>query len=885
MIATWILGLIRFRGKALAAAALGVALAVMLMAVLGLFVANSASTMTARAISAVAPDWQIQLTGTADESTTLEALPTTVKNPKFAIVDTADIKTLSAATDGTMQTTGAGKAVGIDSAEYFSLFPRQTRLLAGSFDGPLLAQQTAANLHAGPGDTVTIERLGQPPADVKIAGIVEMPSADQFFQIVGTTTQSAPTAPPDNVVLLPRQQWITLFGQQLETMPQTAYRQIHVNFDHQALPGDPVQAYVEASGLSNNMLAKLAGEGIIANNLAARLDGVRLDALFAKVLFLFLGIPGAIVAILLTMLLVLSGAGRRRQEIALLQLRGATSTQILSFSGMEAGLVGLAGAAVGIVSAKILAAAVLGIPSGLDLAIWYVLAGIAGLGSALIVFGVPAVLALRRTAAENALQTNTVAATAPAWKRLWLDVIFLTLAALAFWQSSETGYRVVTAPEGVATATVDYKAYITPGLLWLGAALMLMRIWPAFMQHGRQVMRELLRPIAGTFSGIVSSAMSRERSRITKGVVLVALAFSFAGSTAIFNTTYEKQAGVDASLTNGADVAVAGTIDAPASGEAETFAAINGVAHAEPMQHRFAYVGTDLQDLYGVDPSTIGMATPMSNAYFENGDAAATLNMLKATPDGVLVSDETVTDFQLNMGDRINLRLRNARDNAYHTVPFTFIGVVREFPTAPTDSFLVANAAYVARQTGIATAETLLVKSKIPPAELAAKIRAALPVASTLKVTDVSDAQHRIGSSLVAVDLHSLTRLELAFAVPIVAGAVGLVFALGLSERHRSFAILMALGANRRQLGAFLWSEALMVYVIGMISGLAIGSLLAWVLVKLMTHVFDPPPEALTVPWGYFGLLALTGLGAVAASVLIQLRKPTESLSFSIRNF
>ena len=134
--------------------------------------------------------------------------------------------------------------------------------------------------------------------------------------------------------------------------------------------------------------------------------------------------------------------------------------------------------------------------------------------------------------------------------------------------------------------------------------------------------------------------MSRERSRITKGVVLVALAFSFAGSTAIFNTTYEKQAGVDASLTNGADVAITGTIDAPASGEAETIAAINGVAHVEPMQHRFAYVGTDLQDLYGVDPSTIGLATPMSNAYFENGDAAATLARLRATSDGVLVSDE-----------------------------------------------------------------------------------------------------------------------------------------------------------------------------------------------------------------------------------------------------
>jgi putative ABC transport system permease protein len=36
---------------------------------------------------------------------------------------------------------------------------------------------------------------------------------------------------------------------------------------------------------------------------------------------------------------------------------------------------------------------------------------------------------------------------------------------------------------------------------------------------------------------------------------------------------------------------------------------------AQRMQHRFAYVGTDLQDLYGIDPAHIGSATRMSDAY------------------------------------------------------------------------------------------------------------------------------------------------------------------------------------------------------------------------------------------------------------------------------
>ena len=108
------------------------------------------------------------------------------------------------------------------------------------------------------------------------------------------------------------------------------------------------------------------------------------------------------------------------------------------------------------------------------------------------------------------------------------------------------------------------------------------------------------------------------------------------------------------------------------------------------MQHRYAYVGSDLQDLYGIDAPHIDEATSMSDAYFQ-APARRNVGPTRATPDGVLVSEETVSDYQLNPGDLINLRLQSAGDHQYHVVPFHFIGVVREFPTAPRNSFLVAN--------------------------------------------------------------------------------------------------------------------------------------------------------------------------------------------------
>jgi putative ABC transport system permease protein len=883
MIKDWIFGLVHFRGKVLLAAACGVALAVSLLAVLGLFVAQSTFTMTARAISVVAPDWQVQLVGTVDVEQASSAIADTVPVTALQIVDYADVKSFTATTGGTVQTTSSGKVAGID-AGYAKVFPRHIRLLAGSLDGVLIAQQTAANLHANPGDVVEIDRLVGAPLNVQIAGVIEMPSADQFFQIIGATSQAAPTAPPDNVVLLPSVQWEQFFGTQLETMPQTAVRQLHVTFDHGALAANPVDAYVNATGLANNLLAKLAGEGVIANNVAARLDGVRLDSLFARVLFLFLGVPGACVAILLTMLIVLSGDDRRRREVALLQLRGAGPSRILLLTGLEAGLVGLSGSVLGVVLAWLIAAYGVGLPIGIGQIGWFIGAALCGFLASLLVFLWPAISAVRRTMAENAQQALTIADAIPAWKRLWLDVAFLAVAGFVFWQSSATGYNVVAAPEGVATAAVDYKAYIAPAFLWIGAALLLMRIWSVFMRRCRPVLRFILLPIAGVFTGVVAAAMSREEGRITKGVVLVALAVSFAASTAIFNTTYEHQAIVDATLTNGADVTVTGSLTTPASDAISQIRRVPGVAWAEPMQHRFTYVGSDLQDLYGIDAATISKASIMSNAYFENGDAKATLDLLREHRDGVLVSDETVSDFQLKMGDALNLRLQSGRDHAYHVVPFTFIGVVREFPTAPRDSFLVANATYIAEKTGIPSAEITLVKSAIQPGELADALRAVLTKGQAYSVTEIGETAHRIGSSLVAVDLHSLTGLELAFALPLVAGALGLVFALGVVERRRTFAILRALGATPRQLGAFLWSEALLVYAAGMAAGLGIGTALAWVLVKLMTQVFDPPPETLYIPWAYLGCLTLVGLVAVALSVVLQLKKPAEPLSFAVRN-
>jgi putative ABC transport system permease protein len=304
---------------------------------------------------------------------------------------------------------------------------------------------------------------------------------------------------------------------------------------------------------------------------------------------------------------------------------------------------------------------------------------------------------------------------------------------------------------------------------------------------------------------------------------------------------------------------------------------------AEPMQHRFAYVGSDLQDLYGIRADSLARATRLSDAFFAGQSAKQALAELSGTPDGLLVSAETVRDFQLQPGDLIRLRLLSAVDHQYHVVPFHYLGIVREFPTAPTDSFLVANAAYIAEQTGSPSVETVLIRTSKQPSTVAEDVRRLLGGASGATVRDIEEARRVTNSSLTAVSLRGLTRIEMSFAVVLAAAGAGLVLALGLEERRRTLAIAAALGARPRELGAFVWSEAMVMMIGGGVSGVVLGWGLSQMLVKLLTGVFDPPPEHLSVPWLYLAVVALATTSAVVAAGRTMTRLAGRSVLEMIR--
>src|SRR5712691_1872353 len=389
---TWLWGLLRRRPVRLAGAVTGVAMSVALLGSLGAFVAASKAHMTKQAAAGVIVDWQVQIaTGasTAMAGRVISAAPGVVRSLPVGYADTAG---LTASSGGTAQATGQGKVLGLPPG-YAAAFPGEIRLLLGSPNGVLLAQQTAANLHATIGTIVSVGRRGLPPLKVRVQGIVDLPAVDSLFQAVGALPGSSPQAPPDNVVLLPRAQWQSAFAPLARLQPAAVHIQYHVKLSL-ALPPDPAAAFTDVLARAKNLEAKLVGAGLVGNNLGAQLDAARKDALYAQLLFLFLGLPGAVLAALVTSVIGAAGGDRRRREQALLRIRGASPHRIVWLAGAEALLVGILGSGIGLLGAVLAGRLAFGADrfgSTLGQAIlWGGVAAVAGLALAAVTILLPA---------------------------------------------------------------------------------------------------------------------------------------------------------------------------------------------------------------------------------------------------------------------------------------------------------------------------------------------------------------------------------------------------------------------------------------------------------------------------------------------------------------
>jgi putative ABC transport system permease protein len=869
-LASYALRALRHKPLAAAVQVGAIAVSLALLASVLIFVSGNLGLMTSSAAAKVRLDWQA---GAPDQATAVSLagkLSGVHGVVQAAPAATATFASAEHQVTAGIATSGAGSIVAVPPDYLRALSP--FHLLTGTLDagGVVLSQPLASTLQAQIGDTVMMKLSSQTAlVPVRVTGIAVLDASELLFQPVGGSG-AAGSAPPSQVVIAP----IGLFQQVLAAAPGVQW-EVHAQVDRSMLSGGPAEAQTRLATFRHLVERSFPGELAIADNLDAALGVAAEQALYGQAIFIFVALPGVLIALWLAYYAARSGIDEERRAIALLRTRGASRANVLGGAvtqGVAIGLVaGLIGFGAGLLAGRAIAPAETASDTGrlLTIALLTLAIGVAaGIGARLgvAINGYRAAVAGARARAPRTR--------GPLWARLYLDVIALLLSGVVYGIDRATGLSAVVNPDSNPTLALSLYSFLAPTLLWIGITLLMVRVLSRALSWAATRL-----PAAGAAVSALPfliQSTGRRAGPVSRAVIVVGLLLSFSVSLGIFSATYDQQSLADARLTLGSDVVV----NAPPGSSLSTTTLSSastapGVQAASPMLHSYAYVGADLQDIFGIQPGHVQAATQLRDSYFSGGTATSLMTALANRPDGVLVSAETIKDYGIATGDLLRLRLLDGASGSYKVVDFHVVGVVSEFPTAPKDSFLIANLPYVAAATHATGPNVLLAAAANDPKATAAAIRSRV-ASSGATVGDITQQVATTSSSLVAISLAGITRLEEGFAVALALVSI-LVFAmLSEIERRREFAIMAAMGTRLQMVAAFLWSETVVVALTACILAIVLGTALAVMLVTILTHIFDPAPDMLALPWVFFGelvLAILAGVGAGAAAVLISLRR------------
>jgi putative ABC transport system permease protein len=856
------------------------AAAVALLGSMLLFVGHSLRTMTSSAVRSVPLDWQGPVSSYGQAQRVAAGVAAQAGIEQASPAATAPFAGASHIGPSGTTDAGAGSllAVGPGYLSHIHTF----RFLTGGLrpGAVVLDQQLAATLQARVGDSVALTpRAGARPQRFPVSGVALITAPDLVFQPLNPLLGPAPAQPPANAAIMPLGTFARTFARALPTIGSAAGNaaavpgatsgvqwQVQVQVSPSALGGSPGHAYTRAGQIAHRVERSLPGQVQFVDNLSDQLNTAAGDALYAETLYIMLAVPGALIALGLAYLAALGTVDRDRRDLALLRARGARRRDLIQAALAESALVGvvagLLGTAVALLAVTRIIKGGLGLTAARD----------ATTAGACVALSIGGALAARVGATSSAWRASVSDARRtvrrahrPLWQRLYLDLGALALSGLIYWLTVRTGFSAVINPDSNPTLSLSVYMFFAPALLWIGATLLLVRVrgrvlsWTAAAAAGGR---------ARTTGQFLLASAGRRGPAINRGLVLLALLLAFGVNLGIFTATYDRQAAVDAQLTLGADVTVIAPPGVTAGHNLRTrIARIPGVRATTPVDHSYAYVGPDLQDTFGIDPGTISRATSLRDSYFLGAGAAQTISHLAHRRDGILVSKETISDYQLHVGDLLNLRVLDHQTGRFNVVPFHVAGIVQEFPAAPRDSFMVANLSYLEAADRAGGPNTIFVSAS-SPTRTAGLIADATRSDGTI-VKNISQQSQQTSSAITTVDLRGISHIEEAFTIVLAAAAMALYIALSVIERRHEFATMAAVGASLRTIGSYVWSEAALVLVAALVLAAGLGVLLALMLVAMLQHVFDPPPDTLAVPWTY--LLELGGATVLATIVAIAI--------------
>jgi putative ABC transport system permease protein len=767
---------------------------------------------------------------------------------------------------------------------YLQHYP-MVRLTSGSYGAGtvLLSPDAARALGAGPGGTVALTVPSRAQAlSLNVGGIADFSKADPLFASRSADNQGEFVQVPNVIVvpmsvleteILPALRVDAASASPILKAPPALELDLHI--DRARLATDPTVAAVTTQGLKRSLERLAPGQVSVIDNLSDALNAARGDTILAKILFLFLGLPGILLAAYLSRYAGGLLAQAQRREQATLRARGAQPRHLLRGLTYTSVCVAILGSALGLALGLLTVVLVLG-PAALataslqSFALSAGLSLLAGLVTTALALYLPGRRALSKETGDERRELEVSAP--PVWLRMRLDLVFLAAAALVWIVTQVSGGFKPTAAEG-QSVSLSFYTLLSPLLGWIGATLLAVRL---ALMAGNRLGRRRRTGFGSLTLGTLGRSVERRSASLASGVIAVALAVAFGSSLALFVATYDAGKAADARLVTGSDLRVtpsALNAQTPAFG---TQLRVPGVTGVTPVaQTSNALVGTDKRALVAIDASTFAGVASLPDTFFPNMSAAAAMAALQKDPAAVLLSTEMARTFNVQPGDQVKIQLTDASGKA---VPVTFhaAGLFQNFAGFPQGIDMVSNLAYYQTATRIPQVAMFFVRTADPsPAgvtRVADLLKAGPGQTTPILVETTVTAVNRDSSTLAALNLRGLGGLEAIYTVLMSAAGIA-IFVFGLLlQRRKEYVTMRALGIRMGQLRSLVLGEAAVVALLSLVVGAVVGAAMAVMFVQILTPLFTIPPAALAVPAGELALFATLVLGGMGISVLLAAR-------------
>jgi putative ABC transport system permease protein len=779
------------------------------------------------------------------------------------------------------------------------------RVVGGSLrpGAAALSVEASRALAARPGGSVDLRLPGRgAPVHLPVSAVADLSRARPLFYSRKASDLEAFLYLPHTAVVDPAtfaNTIIPAFRAASATRGQAVKSQPLLELDVLAkrswLQADPGTALAQTRAIAGAINLIAPGRDYLIDNVSNTLQVARDDAAVAKRMFLFLGLPGALLAAFLAAFAGSILASAQRRDQALLRIRGAHRGHLLRMLVYRTLALAGAGAVVGTALGLLSVMVILGPGTLFEAAAGSLaLSALIGVGTGMLATALALYLPGRRSLHREISQERGEMAlgSAPAWRRLRFDFVLLAATIAAECVALRSG--AFDAPAGSVyegrAVSLPSHLLLAPVGAWIAGVLLSVRVFDA-------VASRVYVPAAPRFGAPVWGSLARSMRRrswsLASGVVAVGLVVALGTSLVTFTASYDAGKAADARFVVGSDLRVTPSV-LSSRPHPQSFASellVPGVAATTPVVFKpqnsvlTSTYNEDRKSLAAIEPASFMRVAALAGRFFVGGSASGALTALQRDPRSVLVDATTADDLRIGIGDHVQVLF--ARGTPHQTpARLHVIGFFKRFPGFPQGVNLVANLSNYEAATRVHAADFFLARTADPgDAALAgavASVRAGPGAHDQLNIDTTRTTLDKDQSSLTALNVRGLLDLDSFYTLLMAAAGIA-IFVFGLMlQRRREYVTLRAQGIQTRELRALVLGETAVVTVFGLIAGVLVGTGMGFLLVHVLQPLFVLDRSATLSVLGTMTLvslvLAAALASALAATELLRRLRPTELL-------